>query len=631
MTDTRILILLGLLLASCSSSGGNSDGGAAVSADADRNAPDADRNAPDADRNAPDADPSVADGGATTACAGEVPRCADHETRRYCSGGEWFDETCATGSGCVAGACVPGACSDECNLGESSGAGTCEVYDIRSSTWTATSPVASTHDRAREYNRWLRRDSLAAGGVGSVRYSDPPSYDNPVYMGGLGDSALWTGTYLAAEALRLQATGSADARANVIELVNTLHVWFNVSGDPGLLARFAIPSDTPRPVVLGDMNCADARAFCGVDYEGTNYDYVGNISRDQYQGVMLGYALAYEALSSEDEATRGLIRDDVVEFVEELMKERTLPVEITVNGFSAGVRNINLRFVILDTRELRDGVIELSVDTSNVANSNVTGFREFAPNMAHMIRQLPLLGSTPDIRRSGTAIMLMSFFQVALEVSENVPAYASRRASILEYYDSASGQGGNANDWLDIAEDWVYTGSCGSGYYGNNITMLPMHNLARLETDPTRLSVIRDEILRGKMWSDFENTKNSFFSFIYAADYPGVSASVASDAAAQLAGFSSPPRVRVGVDLRTDARYMPHQSGCSDQTGHDGAVDVADRVVEDFMWQRHPWGLHDTADLAQTFPGVDYLIAYWLGRKENFVSDDKVGTCLAWH
>ena len=39
-----------------------------------------------------------------------------------------------------------------------------------------------------------------------------------------------------------------------------------------------------------------AAALVGVTYEGAQYDYIGHISRDQYQGVMLGYALAYEAL-----------------------------------------------------------------------------------------------------------------------------------------------------------------------------------------------------------------------------------------------------------------------------------------------------------------------------------------------
>ena len=38
-------------------------------------------------------------------------------------------------------------------------------------------------------------------------------------------------------------------------------------------------------------------------------------------GVLLGYALAWDALGSEDQATKDLIRADVVTFVKELMTE----------------------------------------------------------------------------------------------------------------------------------------------------------------------------------------------------------------------------------------------------------------------------------------------------------------------
>ena len=44
------------------------------------------------------------------------------------------------------------------------------------------------------------------------------------------------------------------------------------------------------------------------------------------------------------------------------------------------------------------------------------------------------------------------------------------------------------------------------------------------------------------------------------------------------------------------------------------AVDVGDRVVEDFLWQRGPWRLHDGGNLAEVYPGVDFLAAYWAAR-----------------
>ena len=84
------------------------------------------------------------------------------------------------------------------------------------------------------------------------------------------------------------------------------------------------------------------------------------------------------------------------------------------------------------------------------------------------------------------------------------------------------------------------------------------------------------------------------------------------------------------MDLRNDASYQPHQSGCTDQVDHASAVDVADRVPSDFIWQRHPWGLLDAGDPASTYPGVDYLAAYWFGRYHGFITDDTPSRCLVW-
>ena len=136
--------------------------------------------------------------------------------------------------------------------------------------------------------------------------------------------------------------------------------------------------------------------------------------------------------------------------------------------------------------------------------------------------------------------MLASFFRVALRVTDGVPAAAKDRADILAYYTGHSGEGGNVSDWLAIAKQWTDGGSCGSGYYANNIAMMPMYDLARLEDDVARKQTIRSEILGTKMWPAFAKTKNSFFSFIYAANTSAFDPAVVTSAAAQLA--SSPLR-----------------------------------------------------------------------------------------
>jgi hypothetical protein len=615
--------------ASGSGGTGDSDGGVESGVDA---APDTIK--PEV---GPDGEPDVAedveqDVPVVASCTSDQSLCVDHETRRYCEAGQWKEETCGAGSGCVGGKCVSGACSDSCRLGDTQGGKVCELYDVATGAWVTPDPAVSMHDRARAYAKWLHRDGMAFGGVGSARYSDPPTYSDVEYLDGLGDSAIWTGTYLAAEALRLKATGAADARKNVVDLVETLHLWFNVSGDPGMLARFVAPSNQTHPTQLGDLDCSAKRCHCGVSYGGAQYDYIGHISRDQYQGVMLGYALAYEALGENEEATRELIRKDVVELLQELMKERTVPMIVTFNGTPVGPLNVKMRFTVINNAELDNGAVNLIVDTSNYDDSEMYGFQEFMPNLALVLKQIPGLSLLvpATVPRSDSAVMLASFFNVALMVTDGVDAYETQRDEILTFYEANTESGGNVNDWIPIMAGWSYTNDCGNKYYANNIVMEPMYNLARLEIDLGRRGIIRSNVLDATMWEEFDTTKNSFFSFIYSAVTPGSAASIHQEATAQLSQFPPPPRIKVAVDLTADPKYLPHQDGCPNQTRHTGAVDVGERVVSDFLWQRHPWGLLDAGELAKTYPGVDYLVAYWMGRHHGYIGDDTSGKCTVW-
>ncbi len=383
------------------------------------------------------ADPGMIDANVGSVdCSSAYPICVSHVTRRVCDEVRgWTEEVCPDGMGCVNGECAVGFCSDACDLGAVDGPRSCELYELGSGSWVSVDPEASMHDRARAYNQWLRRDKLHDGGVGNAIYADAPTYSDVVAYWGHGDSAIWTGTYLAAEALRLKATGSVDARANVNYLVSTLRRWFNISGVPGILVRYAAPSDRPSKPINYDLNCMDESVQCGVSFEGETYDYNGSISRDQYQGVMLGYALAYEALSPNDEAIRELIREDVVELVEELMKERPVPVEMIFKDTTLTRFTAKMRFALLNPVEMTNGAVQITFDSSDVVkDADMRGLREFMPDVGQALRQAPGLSWVPAIPRPGSAIMLASFFQVALKVTEGIPAYAERRDTIENFY-----------------------------------------------------------------------------------------------------------------------------------------------------------------------------------------------------
>ncbi|AKV01411.1 hypothetical protein AKJ09_08074 [Labilithrix luteola] len=568
-------------------------------------------------------------------CVLDTALCIAKDRSKTCKktdqGTRWVEDACAAGSGCFQGACAVGACSDECTLGESQGGKTCGLWDVtKGSAAALPDPVASMHDRSRGYLAFMSKGPMVTGGIGSPHYADPPNFTQLDYMGGLGDSAIWTGTYLAAESARLIATGSADARARVRSLVDTIHLFMNVSGEPGILARWTKESSKTYPFPTGDLACGqDTRSHCNVPYDGKNYDYVGGISRDQYQGVMLGYGLAYEALGPADEDKRDVIRRDVVMLVEELMKERTVSVKVTYDGFTVTPTNLTLRFAVLDPREMKDGAISIVIKSADLQGGEMRGFQEFTPDLADLLKQIPLLSWAPPIYRQSSAVMLASFFRVAIAVTDGVPSYKARHDAILNYYYGHTGAGGNVNDWLKVAVKPSTSAACGDSYYANNIMWEPLYNLARLEDSAGYKSRVRDELMKTTLWPEFVNTKNSFFSFIYAAHAPGGDADAASKAATQLAQFPPAPRTHPAVDLRSTPKYQ-HSATCTDQCIDTDAVDVGDRPAEDFLWQRHPWSLYRDANPGQVEPGVDYLVAYWLGRRHAFLQDDKPGVCLAY-
>lgn len=106
-----------------------------------------------------------------------------------------------------------------------------------------------------------------------------------------GDSAIWTGHYLAAEAYRWAVTGSFDALANVRSLVGALDTLVKVTGT-GLLARVAFPADSPwgAPVLEEEQHHGSHQA----ELSGRRFVWIGNTSRDQYLGVFFGLSVAFE-------------------------------------------------------------------------------------------------------------------------------------------------------------------------------------------------------------------------------------------------------------------------------------------------------------------------------------------------
>jgi len=109
-----------------------------------------------------------------------------------------------------------------------------------------------------------------------------------------GDSAIWTGYYLAAESYRYKVTGSADALANARRAFEGIKALADVTGN-NVLARCLVPADAPYAQSIQNEEKAN-----GIYRNSPGNLWVGNTSRDQYAGALFGLGAAYDLI---DDAT----------------------------------------------------------------------------------------------------------------------------------------------------------------------------------------------------------------------------------------------------------------------------------------------------------------------------------------
>ncbi|MEZ6189246.1 MAG: hypothetical protein R3F62_30120, partial [Planctomycetota bacterium] len=120
-----------------------------------------------------------------------------------------------------------------------------------------------------------------------------------------GDSAIWTGQYLAAQSFRYAATGSALAQDSIGHTLKGIGALLDVNGGTGLLARTAAPETSlagQQIASRGAFRSAQLHGETWIGWQGTN-----GISRDQYSGVVFGLSAAYEHVpAARPEAKRRL-------------------------------------------------------------------------------------------------------------------------------------------------------------------------------------------------------------------------------------------------------------------------------------------------------------------------------------
>ena len=117
-------------------------------------------------------------------------------------------------------------------------------------------------------------------------YASPAS-DQIIQYTRCGDSALWTGAYLAAESFRYKVTQSADALQNVQVALAGLKALSDVTGD-NRLARCIVPANSPYAASIANEEANNSI------HQNSPWIWVDNTSRDQVVGAFFGLGVAFD-------------------------------------------------------------------------------------------------------------------------------------------------------------------------------------------------------------------------------------------------------------------------------------------------------------------------------------------------
>jgi hypothetical protein len=160
---------------------------------------------------------------------------------------------------------------------------------------------------AAEISVQIRQRHMPYGTIMDPIYASTES-DEIVNYTRSGDSAIWTGHYLAAEAFRYSVTRDPQAAENVRAAIAGIRGLVDITGTD-VLARVALPEDSPYAELIKKDEGGHG-VFPGT-LNGQRYFWIGNTTRDQYSGVMFGLGVALDRVPE--------VRDDVSSLITRLV------------------------------------------------------------------------------------------------------------------------------------------------------------------------------------------------------------------------------------------------------------------------------------------------------------------------
>ena len=160
---------------------------------------------------------------------------------------------------------------------------------------TNITPAHASESDAIAISQVIRQRHLPHGTILDPVFKTPDSDEIDYYAHG-GDSAIWTGHYLAAEAFRYRVTLRPEALENVKVALAGIRLLIDVTGND-VLARCAFPTNSPHAAEL--IAEENRHGIYVRTLNGQEYSWIGNTSRDQYSGVFFGLGISYDLVDDQ--------------------------------------------------------------------------------------------------------------------------------------------------------------------------------------------------------------------------------------------------------------------------------------------------------------------------------------------
>jgi len=416
-------------------------------------------------------------------------------------------------------------------------------------------------EKAVFFNQEIEKWHITPEGLLAYEILWPPPKGEMVPTS-FADMAIWTGCYLGAESFRYAVTGKLDAKKRVDQCVEGLGLIQKVTGVPGLIAR-----SVRRRIQYPNHDRTPEGAYPHLPSINETWR-VGNGPFSDYEWLgdvssdQLDGVVFGEAIAfdlSPEKETRDKIKWQITQIADHLLYNDMRIVDSTGKGTRHGDFTLGL------LSEPLNSLIALSLLKTA---GRVSGDKTYLNSYQNLVRE------------------------------------------------------GYAHQTVGARDPW-WEFFAGINHSDNNLAFLAYFTLLLYEENPKLLSLYQKSLNRA--WKVVRGEGNPFFTWIYHAligegqnDHLAI-----EDALENLRRF---PKDRVDWPVRNSDRKNICKAWFSDRKSKPQAcfpLPLDERPTSSFEWRENPYRLDGPGGGGVRFSGVDYLLAYWMGRYYGFVGEEE--------